>query len=289
MICRITIGSKCFFEELVVLKPCESEIYISIHATQQQSDMILSHCHRHELNVKGHYRYEKGLWEVPSLKWFINDILPTLPDDEYVAYLHTKGASTQISLERHSMLDHLFVHFKDNNTLMNESNAKTMGCFGITEPNSNEGKYWCNFWISRVDHMKTLRLDEEDRYSAEEFMKFEFGHSLFADRIVTITLPGDDENISITYPFLRMTTSYKISEKLSNLLLSIIDKPHEHDNSTVKEEEDVMSTEDISNGTTPEYCNTQNLHIIYSSVIAILLVYVIISAVYLTNSIQIQK
>lgn len=197
-----------------------TDVYVSMHATAEQRELIHSYFDQYGLKPKGENWYTQGEWEVPTIKWMINDILPERDADDCVGYLHTKGVTRGESVQRHYMMDHLMFRYEDNVALMKTHDAITMGCFGIiTDFQALRGMYWCTFWIAQVAHLRTMTLNETaGRWASEEFVQFEIGRSLFADNRLSIMMPNQvDKATVIPFDFMQ-GAKWNMSKEMYDML-----------------------------------------------------------------------
>lgn len=257
-------------QALVLQRHKDVDVYLSMHATDAQKDKILDLVGTVGLPIKDTNCYSEGLWEVETLAWMVDSILPRLEDTDYIAYIHTKGATRRENYIRQYLMDHLMLDYPKHVETMRENGATTMGCFGILSSfEAKQGIYWCTFWIAQVAHCKQMRLERETRFNAESFMRFEIGRAMFADQTLTVAIPGATASDKATIPFRHVNgAKWQPSHRLQQILKRVQRHVKDH-KLAYKETENNQAQKDWI------------MHMVYASVIAALLSAVVVMALLL--------
>lgn len=188
-------------EQAKVLVTCDAQVYVSLHATLQQAEDIGRLLHEIGLTPAHAFRYEQGIWEVEGIDWFLKTHLPTIPDTDMVAYVHTLGVTHQKSRTRWYIMDHLFVRFQDNIDQMRKYNKVNAGVFGVLTPDFKPGVFWCSCWIATADRVRKAGPlhRERDRWASETFMIPSTEDSLFLDHTVTVIESSDPRKTEVPF------------------------------------------------------------------------------------------
>jgi hypothetical protein len=257
-----------------------------MHADAGQVEMILALAKEVGLNVKDTMSYQEGLWEVITVEWLQNVIAPMYEPSDIISYCHCKGLTHNGEEDciRDYLMDYLFVNYEANlKMLNNEPKFQAAVCCATMDMHLNNLKFFYSFWTAKVGHVLSIPPpDREDlRWASEWFLKIELGKFFATDSRICIHEPGCDDSWKVPRTFI-YGIGWKPSEMLSTILKPIREE-FKHD-SIVSREPPTSTPSDVPNNHQQKKASTEKrtfsldhpttdtLHIIYGSVVGILMI-----------------
>jgi hypothetical protein len=176
-------------------------VYLGLHATSRQVPQVHALLREFGITAVETNWYEDDVWEVPTLEWMWDTVLPNMGDDDYVSYVHSKGMTSLQHDTRRYIMDLMFMRLDPIVQQMSTDDLDTCGCFGHMVAGTTNGSYWLSMWVSKVSHLRTIgRIPRTDagRWDSEEYMKFNIGRAMFADKMLCV---DNDPETLVGRPF----------------------------------------------------------------------------------------
>ena len=216
--------------QMAVLSKCckSADIYLGMHANEDQVKMILDLAKECDLKVKDTMSYEHDLWEVPTVEWLQGDIAKRYAPDDYISYLHAKGIVGHNDLCRDYIMDYLFVPYEKNLTYLKANphfNAAVICAYADHSMHEFGFHYSC--WTAKVSHIRSIPPPprEDKRWASEHFMKVSPGEFWAIDDRLCLYPPENykDTVVHGTSSYMH-GLEYEASPDLQDVVLKISDE-----------------------------------------------------------------
>lgn len=163
-------------------------VFIGLHATPEQEIELCQLCDEYQLQVEDvHHVPDDELWETHTIEWLVDTLLPQWAVDDYLLYFHTKSVSSGHRRTLDYLLDQVVLPVEERVAALQARDYLTFGCCGVLTRDFRSGYHFGNFWISRVDHLRTLeKPSRANRWCCESFLRLDVQRAMFAESVVAL-------------------------------------------------------------------------------------------------------